>query len=497
MDLRWAMSPNVFDMVRSERHHPVVNNDNVSFQIANSPALGDFDFAQLSALAAMSPAMPHIAVPVASYARPVSPDGVFFAPRGTRPTGPPLPPTCPTLLSPHTGPTRILKVFDGKVALDLEVGVAEDVAQVRDMALRHRHASARANVVILTERLNGKRLSDTGSFDQSQLFDSTNGLSMAHFPHVQELFVYEICQGQPLRGENGMHTRLCHPKSSMCEAHRKQLERAKIKRPTKDRPDSPDSSVAASEDPKRRKRLQMCEMTLEILVGDVCRLGQDLLNTLTSFTPMRTQLRGLLSAMQMRCDPVSSLALRWPRQWFSDRLLGFEMSQSVITFRRSTQVSMSPVAVRSQMPEFGIDATFAVSLEGRWDCDDSMTMSLLKIQSSVPVRIKIFGAQRGEVLPLNEFTMAIPSTLPLLFASAMIGQKDAHNSLLVLLEDAATGDMVFQQVLKLCSHTEYTQATACEVCLHDCMFLLFLTCLRQWLQLVEFKLANEGAIAQV
>ena len=42
-----------------------------------------------------------------------------------------------------------------------------------------------------------------------------------------------------------------------------------------------------------------CPMTFEVLLGDACRMGQDLLTMLTAYTPMRFQIRTILSSFQV------------------------------------------------------------------------------------------------------------------------------------------------------------------------------------------------------
>lgn len=377
---------------------------------------------------------------------------------------------------PIHGPVRPLRVHDSKHVFEIMVGLAEQLSTVRDAILEHRTQDSRSHVVVLTERLSGKRLSDTGSYEPNQMLDVNIASTMAAYPQVDEVFLYDVCQGQPLRGEGGVHTRLCHPKSSICEAHRKQMERAKVKRPPKERPITPEGSVdtLAAEESKRRKRMDECPMTFEVLLGDACRMGQDLLTMLTAYTPMRFQIRTILSSFQSR-GFVGHLSMRWPRQWLTDRLIGFNIKDTVVKFMH--RAPPAEVAVRSQLPDIlPLTSQFSVSLDGQWKFDNLMSIGLLCIASPVPVSIKILGASRNDVVTIAEFTSS-GHIVPVLFAYNLNGQKQQHHSALVQLEEPATGRIFFQQLIKFIEPDIMENDMAC-----------------QWFSLAERKLSLEGEV---
>jgi hypothetical protein len=81
--------------------------------------------------------------------------------------------------------------------------------------------------------------------------------------------------------------------------------------------------------------MDQCPLPFEVLLGNACKLGQEVLSMITLFTPLRSQLRLLLSSYQSRFGLVGSLSLRWSRTWTTNRSLGFDFNDSVVKFMKA------------------------------------------------------------------------------------------------------------------------------------------------------------------
>eukprot|EP00042_Codosiga_hollandica_P046298 m.485440 g.485440 ORF g.485440 m.485440 type:complete len:748 (+) comp57207_c0_seq6:326-2569(+) len=420
-----------------------------------------------------------------SDSRPQSPDSVHASSRAnsrsnsransranSRPTSPVFLDIPRRFVSTHSGPTRVIRINDGKHVYEAELDANIPMTALRNIVLEHRPRDSHAALVILTERVPPKRMSDTGSYEPSQLLPMNDHVLLSDLPALTNVFIYELCQGQPLRGEPNGHFRLCHPKSTMCEAHRKQMERAKTRKP-----EVMATTSRVLEEPKRRRT--ECLMSFEVLLGDVCPLGQELLGMLTSYSPMRTQIRQMLSESEVQHGPMALLSLRWPRCWANDRLLGFDANSTLVKFCKSATYSARQVAVRSRMAEeemLQIPTNYKINLDASWQFGEHLAIDLMTIEGPSPAKVRVLGMVRGEITTLTEFWLQ-GNWAPMLFVPSMKGQRDAFDVIMVVVESASTGAPLAHQIIKLSDPRTWSRETAF-----------------QWIQLVERKLLSDGTL---
>ena len=356
-------------------------------------------------------------------------------------------------------------MHDGKQTHMIEVGVFETIAVVRNAALDHRPPDSRAATVLLTERVASKRISDTGSFDDNSIFETPTMATMAELPTLTDIFIYDLCQGGKLRGETTRHRRLCHPRSDYCEAHRKQAEREpKLKRLNPAPRDTAATSLrqVVADDAKRRKL--ECSLSFEVLVHDVCRLGTELLGLLTTYAPLRTQIRQAFTDGR-----PAFISLRWPTMWASEEALGFDPTAVVIESAKSATLASRQVAVRSSRSAPIPGSTASLRLDCRWDFAGQLSLALLTLEFPAVVRVQFHGIVGGEIRLLTEFVQqTFPA--PVLFASALHNQPISFDAILVQVQCAVTGELVHQQVVKLTNPANWSDESS-----------------RYWVQLVACK----------
>ena len=105
---------------------------------------------------------------------------------------------------------------------------------------------------------------------------------------------------------------------------------------------------------------------------------------LTSFAPLRMQIRQMLSETQAQASSTTLLSLRWPRCWAGDRSLGFDVNATPVSFAKSSTFSARQVAVRSRAvfapAPVSAQTEYKINLDGCWTFADALILGLISIE---------------------------------------------------------------------------------------------------------------------